>query len=78
MTCFTRGSRERASVSTLPSSATLVVLSSVEIGSTPGYRERVPAILREGRRVFAPVAALEMARTVRAASSSEALEMSSE
>ena len=78
MTCTTRGSRPRASFSTLPSNSTLVVLSRVEIGSRSGYRERLLATLRDGIRVLAPVAADEIARTVRAASSSEAFEMSSE
>ncbi|MOA55639.1 hypothetical protein D3C78_1794660 [compost metagenome] len=78
MTWTTRGSLARPSFSTRPSSSTLAVLSSVAMGSMPGYSERLAAIL--GRTTLARwlLAALEMLRTVRAASSSEASEMSSE
>jgi NADPH-dependent glutamate synthase beta subunit-like oxidoreductase len=56
----------------------LAVLSSVAIGSWPPYSERLPATLRAGTftRRFCPAPAIE--RTVRAASISEASEMSSE
>jgi hypothetical protein len=78
ITCTTRGSLARASFSTRPSSSTLAVLSSDAIGSWPPYSERLPATLRAGvfTRRFCPDAAIE--RTVRAASISEASEISSE
>src|SRR5258708_2752127 len=74
MTWTTRGSLARASFSTLPSSSTLAVLSSVAMGSRPGYSERLCAILGALARTRLLWAAPEMERTVRAASSSEASE----
>jgi hypothetical protein len=54
------------------------VLSIVAIGSRSGYSERLPAILRGATFTRALRDAAAMARTVRAASSSDAWEMSSE
>ncbi len=78
ITCLMRGSLARAMFSTRPSSSTLAVLSSVAIGSSPPYSERLPATLRAGTftRRFWDAVAIE--RTVRAASINEASEMSSE
>ena len=74
-----RGSLARAIFSTRSSKATLAVLSSVAMGSAGAYSSRLPATLVAlstlMRRVW-PAAA--MVRTVRAASSSEASDRSSE
>ena len=78
MTCDTRGSLARAKVSTFPSNATLVALSSVEIGSVPEYRLRLEATLGLATCTRPFCDALPMVRTVRAASNSAASEMSSE
>ena len=78
MTCATRGSRARASCSTLPNSSTFAVLPIVAIGSSSGYRDRVGAIFLVAIFVRALRAAEEMERTVRAASSIDALDRSSE
>ena len=78
MTCTTRGSLARARVSTLPSKATLVALSSVEMGSVGPYSARLRAILEVPTLLLALERASPMERTVRAASSKEASEMSSE
>jgi hypothetical protein len=78
MTCTMRGSLALASFSTFSSSWTLAVLSSVAMGSSPWYSERLPAMRRAGVLTRALLPPAEMLRTVRAASSSEASEMSSE
>ena len=79
ITCTTRGSRARAIFSMRSSSATFWVLSSVAIGSPVPYSSRLVEIfvlLCSFTRRLWPADA--MARTVRAASISEAAEMSSE
>jgi hypothetical protein len=78
MTCTTRGSLARARCSTCSSKATLAVLSRLAMGSVPGYRVRDAAIFRVARFTRADCPALAMLRTVCAASSSDASEMSSE
>ncbi|MNU04956.1 hypothetical protein D3C72_2495900 [compost metagenome] len=54
------------------------MLSRVAIGSTPGYRLRLVAIFCDATFTRPACDAAPMVRTVRAASSSEASEMSSE
>ena len=74
-----RGSRARAIFSMRSSSATFCVESSVAIGSAVPYSRRLPEIfclVCSFTRLLWPAAAI--ARTVRAASISEAAEMSSE
>lgn len=78
MTWTTRGSLARASFSTFSSKATLAVLSRLAMGSAPGYSVREPAILRSAALTRADLPAAAMLRTVRAASSRDASEMSSE
>jgi len=78
ITCTMRGSRARAIFSIFSSSATFCALSSVPIGSVGAYSARLLA-MRGARASFTrllwPAAA--MLRTVRAASSRLASEMSS-
>ena len=80
ITCTMRGSRERANRSTRSSNATFCVLSSVAMGSIAEYSAWLAATCDARSptltRLLCPAAA--MLRTVRAASSSAAREMSSE
>ena len=78
MTWATRGSLARASCSTFSSNCTLAVLSRVAMGSMPGYRLRLVAIFLGATRARPVWVAAEIDLTVRAASSSDASEMSSE
>ena len=78
ITCATRGSLGTRQLLDRPSSSTLAVLSSVAIGSSPPYSERLVATLRAGVFTRRFCAAVEIERTVRAASISEASEISSE